>query len=353
MCSILSIDSEINISSEFEDLYAFYLLYYDDSVYEFAHNLLLKMDNIINILTHEITTCKYCTYIDELKHLYKRYKLYINDYNEIGTCGFNVLRIRNVINIKDKYIISLRNKMYLIHEIMETLPKKMMQNNNLNKIGEYIKNDISMKHLIKFSEKNILSNIVKNFHKTNNRYINKYYFEAKYDKISLSKIKNYNSSQDIVLYFPCKYDLLLNINNIKINNFYSKSTTNLKNGTCFYDVKKDKSWYIINKLYYNFTVMTGPSGTADVLLRLTDIFGMNTCQDKITCLKACIAHMHLDRHHSIHEILLCIDGDDILKNNNFVYSINGDISILKKLDINAYNFATKNNYYNINKKSKL
>ena len=379
-----------------------YLCLQDRSAYDYATELLRKMDVIVGKLQgfnsgrenqlisdyskkrlqlqktankehiqniqNELSVIK-----DQLDNRYSR--IYGNDTSEIGTSGKNSFRLHDVIAATHpSQGVALREKMALSYAHMWWLPMQIQKKaeveaiqghsawiereaamteeeriERLDKLKSFIDSlkldfPIDIEQLSRYSI--TLSPTIREFHFRENepdapegRLTNTIYFEPREKLFGSPWVlrDEHKVPRDVELAsWDPKLDELHD--QCVANTYqpkYDKTQTDKLTGTHYFVAHEQRDWYKKNHAGDNLISMTGPSGTSDLYIRLENMF-MFSLDQKIAGLKARIAHLHLDRHHSIHEILLASNADSEL---NEYLRYDGSLKALERLDPDLYHQA--------------
>jgi hypothetical protein len=321
----------------------------DMGAYAFADTLLRKLDAMIAKMTEPDSADRYSA-------IYQNRNGKGNQ--EIGTSGQDPMRVKQVIEAAHPSEgVSLREKMYLIHSIMVWVPEEMQRRAGIEtykskaemkereaamtegdrkmreaKLQDYVDSlgldfPVSISKLEGFSGWRRNSPTIDAFHRIGEvppmtgLATNVEYFEPRTDvrqsPWTLRERWANGRHVDLAQWDPeyasqaAQGSLDRHVPN------YESIDTPLLNGSCYYTVNGDDKWFRENKDKDNFIVMTGPSGTADFFVSLMNIFNM-PAEEKVAGIKALIGHMHVDNHHSLHEVLAATEGDKEL-NQRFRY----------------------------------
>lgn len=333
----------------------------DTAAYDFAHKLLTQLD----VLVGKLCDKKCADSPDKLTQLLNRYAgVYGREgMPEPGSCGLNSLRIRNVLEKHDPATVSLREKMSLIHKVMEWLPQEIQRasgcmilsqqqaassgavkgkelQERTEKIASWLATlaldfPVSADAVARFSQYLMGSPTVRDFHAQNGRITNTLAFNPRPDIRTSPWIPRPECMQKIINIAQWEG----NLSEIKIDaewrpKFESPEGAVIR-GIEYYTLNPDLEWFKNNQQTHDLITMTGPSSTTDVFIRLMNIFEYDIATMKAG-LKALIAHMHLDQHHSIHEIMLAADVDSKLHN---ALQWQGKPKDLQQLDPVIYQWA--------------
>lgn len=376
-----------------------YLCLQDSSAYAYATELLRKMDVIAGKLQGfdqerpDQLTAGYSKKLLQLKkagnkedirnirnelsaikdQLDNRYSIiYGNETSEIGTSGKNSFRMHEVIAAQSpSQGVELREKMSLIHSIIWWLPLEIQKQagvevfpgndafirkeavmteeeriTRLNKIKSFIDSlelDFPIDIEMVSSYARCISPAVRAFHLGENaeegRLTNTIYFEPRPTLLDSPWVLREEHKVPREAELAAWDQKLDELNDQCVANTYEpkyeKTQTDKLTGSHYYVVRDHLAWYKANHASDNLITITGPSGTSEMHIRLENMF-MFTCDQKIAGMKARIAHMHLDRHHSLHEILLASDGDPEL---SAYLRYDSTLKALERLDPDLYRQA--------------
>lgn len=300
---------------------------------------------------------------------------------EIGTSGFDPVRIQQVIAAQSpQQGVQLREKMALIHHVMEWFPHEVQkkagvqsyaslaamqsaqatmtdgeQQTRYDRVRAYLASlaldfPVSAEKLADFCQWWMHSDTVRASYHTKHeertphgRKMNAIFFEQREDVRDFLDRSPWvrrplaaNRTVNLAMADPHFAQLVATKMLDHYQPYYEKTQTDLLNGSCYFVLNEQREWYQQNLHKENLIVATGPSGTADILQRLADVFAMPMAM-KINGVKAAIAHMHLDDHHSLHEVLSATDGNPAL---NGVLGYDGTLASLERLDANTFAIAT-------------
>jgi hypothetical protein len=285
---------------------------------------------------------------------------------EIGSSGRNATRIREVIEARHPVDnVELREKLSLIYEVAEWFPHEIHRmagidtytspeewqergealrpderEQRVQQLRHYLKSldlDVALdvERLADFAHWKFASAPIHDFFFGRTpperwRQTNVRYFQPRADLLRSPWIQRPETKQqrpiEVGSHDPAFAGLSVDDSLADYEPKYRSMQSQLLNGTCFYTVRD--GWMESSGADPEMIAMTGPSGTADNFIRLAQIFRMSLDQ-KLGMMKALIGTLHLDDHHSIHEIMLASAGDADL-NARIAYG--GTPEALSRLD---------------------
>ena len=267
--------------------------------------------------------------------------VYRGHVDEVGTSGTDPQHLRHVIESDDPSL--WREKMSMLHAIMEWLPEAIQQKagmatfsskaqmqaheasmstadwsarvESLEKLfaGMDLDFEISLSDMAAFSRYKPISPTVAQFYGDDKegRLTNTVHFQNRENWRAPWVLRDNfqkNGSSDLAQPDP---DFARQLEQGGLANYkplYTTVKSDLLNGSSKYVVDENDAWFQENKNKEYLIAKTGPSFTADVFIRLMNIFNM-PLKEKLDGIKALIAHMHLDDHHSKDEVMSVTDGD--------------------------------------------
>jgi hypothetical protein len=323
----------------------------DPDAYRFANTLLDKIDAILEKMVDPDAAASEDGTSKPGRRHWEIYQHGIGKgTEEVGTSGDDPWRVKQVIEANHPSEgVSLREKMYLLHSIMVWVPQEMQRRAGVEpyksraemkareasmtdreiqsrdeKLKKYVASlgldfPVSISALSRFSLWRRNSLTIEKFQKIQEEPpmtgigTNTKYFEPR-DAVRGGSpwVRNQNGRQnrtvDLAQWDPAYVRQAEEGTLDKYTPAYETMSTTLLNGTCYYVVNEDDEWARKNKANGNLVTMTGPSGTADFFIALMNVFDM-TAEEKMAGVKALIGHMHVDNHHSVHEVMVATEGD--------------------------------------------
>lgn len=362
-----------------EEAYAYACLQ-DPGAYEFATVLLDKMDTIIGKMYSQAALANNTEGVAKTVDNERYTAVYGENPLEIGTSGRDPVQIQKVIAARSpEQGIQLRQKMALIHHIMEWFPHEVQRAAGLetyesslalklaqatmtdqetkarhDKMRAYIETlqldfPVSAVKMADFCQWWMLSDTVRASYHTRNeeltphgRKMNPLFFEERDDVRDILDRTPWkrlpleaNRTVNLAMADNSFNEFVQNATLDEYQPRYEQVQTDLLNGSCYFVLNEKREWFQDNFQNENLIVKTGPSGTEDILQRLADIFEMPIGM-KINGVKAASAHMHLDEHHSLHEIFSATDGNPEL---NKLLQYDGTLASIERLDPKTFSIA--------------
>jgi hypothetical protein len=359
-------------SPGFEQAFA-YACMHDPAAYGWATSFLNKIDAVVEKMTAEDADAP-STPLEEMSQLLNRYEsVYGRDASEIGSSGHDPFRIGNVILADSPHEgVELREKMNVIYTVSTAwLPQEIQRRAGIEvyddppdrhtpidheqrqrdlparerELQAYVASlgldfPLSIPVLAAYSDWRLASPTAFKyfFGDPPGRITNSRHFEPRVDlfRSAWRAREVEKNARAGVFHWNPDYEAHASLGDLEQHEpRIDEMETSLRNGSCFFVPREDNEWFLENRKGPNRITMTGPSGCADLFIQLMNIFAL-PLDEKLAGVKAMIGHMHLDEHHSLHEVLSATDGDPELKRH---LRYDGSMESLKRLDEHIFDEA--------------